>query len=226
MSTVRKAINRGGFVRALLLDSSLAKILFWLTLLIASGAFAADDDGNALVRELQQGGYVIFFRHAGTNSAIKDIDTKNLTNCATQRNLTSYGRQQSQMIGDAFKSLKISVGEIFTSEYCRCVDTARIAFGRASPVPSLSSYMTVSDIEKQQRVQSIRRLLNTVPAPGTNTVIVSHHFMFEDASGITLAEGEAAIFKPGAPEKGLFIARIPAEGWSGVVQHYMASTQP
>lgn len=193
-----------------------------LTLVVAHSASATDNRSDALVQQLQAGGYVIFMRHAGTNRAHKDTDIRDLTNCSTQRNLTEQGREQSKLIGEAFAALTIPVGDVLTSEYCRCFDTGQIAFGRATRVRSLSSYMPVPPVEKQLRVQTIRRMLNTPPPPGTNTVIVSHYEMFQDASGLALAEGEAAIFKP-APAGTQFVARIVAEGWPGVVKQYMAS---
>lgn len=213
-------------MHTLLTDASFSKMIFWLMLLVASGALAADNEGNALVRELQKGGYVVFLRHGSTNHEDKDTDTTNLSNCTTQRNLLPHGREQSKMIGEAFQALKIPVGEVLSSEYCRCADTAKIAFGHATLVPLLSSYMPVPDAEKQRRVQHIRQLLNTPPAASTNTVLVSHHNMFEDASGITLAEGEAAIFKPNTALGFQFIARVRADGWKNVVEQHRASSAP
>lgn len=213
-------------MRALLTDASFSKMIFWLMLLVASGALAEDKNGNALVRELQNGGYVVFIRHGNTNPDHKDTDTTNLGDCTTQRNLIPSGREQSKMIGDAFKSLKIPVGEVLSSEYCRCVDTAKLAFGRATPTPLLSSYIPVPVAEKQRRVQHIRHLLNTPPAAGTNTVIVGHHNMFEDASSINLSEGEAAIFKPNTALGFQLLARIRAEGWKNIVEQHLTSSAP
>lgn len=197
-------------------------LAFWSLLLISAAASALEERSDALVQALQKGGYVIFIRHAGTNRDHKDTDIRDLTNCTTQRNLTERGREQSKLIGEGFAALGIPVGEVLTSEYCRCFDTAQIAFGRATRVKSLSSYIPVPPAEKQQRVQSIRRMLNTLPSSGSNTVIVSHHEMFRDASGIALVEGEAAIFKP-TPTGSQLIARIVAEGWPSVVKQYLAT---
>lgn len=204
------------------ISAGLLGLITCLIMLISHNTWAAEAQSDALVQQLQAGGYVIFIRHAGTNREHKDTDIRDLTNCATQRNLTEHGREQSKLIGEGFAALKIPVGDVFTSEYCRCFDTAQIAFGKATRVTSLSSYVPVPPVEKQLRVQSIRRMLNTPPRPGTNNVIVSHYEMFQDASGLALVEGEAAIFKPGTTGP-LYVARITAEGWPGVVKQYLAS---
>lgn len=197
-------------------------LIVGLTMLFSHHALAGDARTDTLVKQLQAGGYVIFFRHAGTNREHKDTDIRDLTNCATQRNLTEQGREQSKLIGEGFAALKIPVGEVFTSEYCRCFDTAQIAFGKGQRVASLSSYVPLPPAEKQLRVQAVRRMLNTAPSAGTNTVVVSHHDMFQDASGLALAEGEAAIFKP-SPTGPLYVARIVAEGWATVVKQTLAT---
>lgn len=204
---------------------TIARAIVWLMFTLTSSVFAADERSNALVQGLQKGGYVIFIRHAGTNGDHKDTDIRDLTNCTTQRNLTAHGRDQSKLIGQGFAVLKIPVGDVFTSEYCRCSDTAQIAFGRATRITALSSHTPLPPDEKQQRIEALRGLLNISPDPGTNTVIVSHHDMFQDASGLKLVEGEAAIFQPSAAAGTRFVARIRAEGWPMVVGQYLSETR-
>ncbi len=75
----------------------------------------AQPDKKALVDALQKGGYILYFRHAATDRSQIDLDRVNLKNCATQRNLSEKGREQSKAIGKAFKALGIKVAEIITS---------------------------------------------------------------------------------------------------------------
>ncbi len=173
---------------------------------------------DSLLASLQQGGYVIFFRHAATDHSQKDIDKKNLANCDTQRRLNAVGRQQSQDIGDAFKTLEIPVGDVITSEYCRCINTAKIAFGKATPSMDITSIQDVSPEVKAQRIENLRKMLNTVPAAGTNTVLVAHKWMFKDASGQLIDEGEAAIFKPQPNGTTVMVKRVKPEQWKNLSQ--------
>src|SRR5690606_25508400 len=85
----------------------------------------ANPDKRALVHALQQGGYVLYLRHAITDRSRIDTDRINLPNCATQRNLSAEGREQARAIGRAVQALGIAVAEVLTSPYCRCIDTAQ-----------------------------------------------------------------------------------------------------
>jgi phosphohistidine phosphatase SixA len=155
--------------------------------------------GAALLAALREGGFVIYFRHARTNFSQDDTDLSDLSNCATQRNLSAEGRDQARRIGEAIAALDIPVGEVLSSELCRTRETAELAFGQATPMPDLTSFGTAgSEAEEQERAAALRRLLGTPPARGTNTVLVGHLFNIQAAAGIGLAEGEAAIFNPAA----------------------------
>ena len=170
---------------------------------MATPSAAEDLAGPDLLTMLRQGGLVIYFRHARTDFSQDDTDLSDLTNCATQRNLSPEGHAQAQLIGDAIAALDIPIGEVLSSELCRTRETAEIAFGRTTPIPDLTSFGTASsEAEEQERAAALRRLLATPPARGTNTVLVGHLFNIQAAASIGLAEGEAAIFSAAATMKG------------------------
>lgn len=159
--------------------------------------------GAALVEALRAGGYVIYFRHAATDFSQEDTDRQDLDNCATQRNLDDAGRAEARRIGEGFAALGIPIGEVLGSEYCRTRETAELAFGRVTPTTDLTSVFAAAETDDdEERIAALRRLLATAPEPGTNTVLVSHQANLEDATGIVIAEGEAAIFLPRPVEGG------------------------
>mgnify|MGYP001072022832 CR=1 FL=1 len=171
----------------------------WAGLAMSQATPAAGEAlaGAELLAALRSGGLVIFFRHADTDFSQLDSDPIDLSDCATQRNLSEEGRAQSRQIGEAIAALGIPIGEVLSSELCRCRETAELAFGRATLTPDLSSLRTTAtEAEEQERIEALRRLLATPPEPGTNTVLVSHLFNIQGATGISLDEGEAAIFLP------------------------------
>jgi len=178
-------------------------------------ASAVDNAAGAstAVSGLRQGGYVIFFRHAATEWAQNDVGPNHLSNCAAQRNLSNLGRSQAQAIGEGFRALGIPVGKVESSAYCRCLDTAKLAFGKAEPARDLSSFLPEPPQEQVRRVQSIRARLATPPSPGTNTILVSHKIMFTDATGVALEEGDAAIFKPLAGGRFELVERVKPYQW-------------
>ena len=137
--------------------------------LLSSCATNQSNKPDGFLSKLQQGGYVIFFRHAATDHSQKDTDLKDPTNCAAQRHLDDKGREQARIIGEGFKSSKIPVGKVLSSQFCRCTNTAKIAFGKVETIIDITSIQGVTPEERLRRIASIRKLLNTPPKAGTNT---------------------------------------------------------
>jgi phosphohistidine phosphatase SixA len=151
----------------------------------------------SLVDRLRQGGFVIYFRHTSTDFSQADSDLVNLDNCSTQRNLTEVGRAQATAIGEAMRLLAVPIGDVLSSQFCRTLETAWLAFGRATPTRDLTSISGLTIAERDRRLEALRILLATPPPEATNTILVAHQFNLRDAMGVTLiTEGEAAIYQP------------------------------
>ena len=167
-----------------------------------------------LLAGLVKGGYVIYIRHAATDHAASDTDRKNLRNCATQRNLSTLGRRQAARIGAAFRKLRIPVGRIVSSPYCRCLDTARLAFGRVEPSRDLVSAPDPRGPEAKRLATSLYRMLGTPPKAGTNTVIVGHSSNIYDATNIQAKpEGVAVIFRPSGGGRVFYVRKVHPGAW-------------
>ncbi|MFO1351847.1 MAG: histidine phosphatase family protein [Gammaproteobacteria bacterium] len=178
-----------------------ALLILMVSALCAPPVWTAESDA-ALIDKLRQGGYVIYIRHTATDMAQQDT-TNDYDDCAKQRNLTDQGREQARALGTAFKALKIAVGRVIASPFCRTRETAQLAFGEFERVPSYA--------ETKQRAQEI---LSTPPAPGPNTVIVAHGFILRDLAHIQINEGEAAIFQPRGANDFNLVARVTSEQWT------------
>jgi phosphohistidine phosphatase SixA len=185
----------------------------------ASAAGAADQlaDLSSVLGELRRGGLVVYFRHATTDLTGPDDAASDLAKCETQRNLSPAGRAQATQIGHAFQALKIPVGTVITSPFCRTIDTAKLAFGRFTVNNDLYFAIGTSAGETTRFANSLRRMLSTPPAKATNAVIVSHTANLREAAGIwPKPEGVAYIFRPlpgGAFEA---IAMVLPEDWGAV----------
>jgi virginiamycin B lyase len=180
--------------------------------------------GPALTDALREGGYVIYFRHAATDFSEEDTDTRNLQNCRTQRNLTSQGRADARAIGRAFRRLRIPVGAVLASRYCRTRQTALLAFGRVRTTMDLTSLPSAStERERDRRVAALRRLLATPPRRGVNHVLVAHLFNIQAAANVSLDEGEAAVFAPRGGTRFRLVARIRPEKWAAYPRRLAAS---
>lgn len=150
---------------------------------------------SELIQGLRDGGYVIYFRHAATEAGGVN-GTETLGDRGAQRNLSAEGREQSETIGGAFEELDIPVGEVFSSPYFRNTDTAELAFGRAQPADELLGLLSVEGDEEERNRRFLKDQLSAPPGEEGNTVLVSHTSNLEEVGGVTLEEGEAAVYEP------------------------------
>jgi broad specificity phosphatase PhoE len=171
----------------------------------------ASGPGPVPVERLREGGYVVTFRHAATDSGLDTTD--DLGDCSRQRNLDSAGRRQSREIGRAFERLGIAVGQVMASPFCRTRDTARLAFGRVRPTRALLSVEFFAS-PREGRREGLRRLLRAEPREGANTVLVTHGSAILDALGEEPEEGGAVIVEPGRGKRGYaVVATVPVDHW-------------
>jgi phosphohistidine phosphatase SixA len=188
--------------------------------LVAAGQLTGDTtpklSGSELVKELQKGGYIIFFRHGTTNEqGEKDVAGADLDDCRRQRPLSDAGQAQTKEIGAAFKALRIPVGEVYSSPYCRCLDTARNIFGKATKSDFLHFAIQLRTTDRGSITQKLLGVLATVPSPGTNTALVSHTANLQEAVGIwPKPEGVAHVFKPKGDDTFSYVGFIQPEAWT------------
>ena len=96
-------------------------------------ACAASAEPNAeLLARLREGGFVLYLRHTSTDFSQNDSRMQSYEDCANQRNLTDRGREEARVLGEHLKRLKIPIGEVLASPFCRTMYTARLAFGKAT----------------------------------------------------------------------------------------------
>ncbi|MCW5634687.1 MAG: histidine phosphatase family protein [Rubrivivax sp.] len=172
-------------------------------------------DGAELVNALRGGGHVIYFRHGATDLATRDADRIDLADCTKQRQLSAEGRRQMADIGRLFAQMRIPVGTVLASPYCRAIDTARLAFGRATVDAELEHTVTADAATTQRRGAALTRLLGTPPAAGTNTVLAGHTGNLQEATGIWPSpEGVAIVFKPDGQGRGRYVATVPPGRWA------------
>jgi phosphohistidine phosphatase SixA len=182
-----------------------------LALLALSSATAAQLTPTEAVALLRGGGYVLYFRHAGTDFTKNDAEMTSFEDCGTQRNLTDRGRDDARAIGAAIRALGIPIGQVRASPYCRTVETATLAFGRAEKTQAVRGGPAQPD--SPERYAALRKLLAQRPAGGVNDVIVSHGNPFIAVAGPPyLAEGEAAVVEPHG-DAFVVVARIKVGEW-------------
>jgi phosphohistidine phosphatase SixA len=173
-----------------------------------------------LAQMLRIGGHVIVIRHGATNADMADTDPLNHDNIAMQRQLSRKGEEAAKALGDAFKSIGVPVGQVYTSRFNRAYQTAKLAgFDKIEKSIDLTEGgLVVSPNENNRRVAAFRKLASTIPPGATNIVIVTHKPNIIDAFGkdwFEVKEGEASVFKPDGSGYKL-VARVQMNEWSRI----------
>ena len=190
----RRAITRRSMLRlaaALPLAGALA-MAGRPAMLEAAGAVQAAGSAWDALRE---GGRVALIRHAdapGTGDPPNFV----LEDCSTQRNLSEGGKAQAARLGAAFRANGVSVGQVLTSGWCRCIETATIAFGTAEVWPALHSFFRDAGTEAAQTAE-VRARVAAWGGPGT-LVLVTHQVNVTALTDIFPAAGEVIVLAPEA----------------------------
>jgi phosphohistidine phosphatase SixA len=168
---------------------------------------------------LQQGGNVVFFRHGTTDMLATDqYPLADMADCSKQRNLSPSGVAASKEMGEAIRQLGIPIGDILASPYCRSMDTARYAFGRATASPDLYVRRTEEGWALDEAGEQLKKLVAMLPAPGTNTVLVGHVFNVQKTFGLSPTEGEAIVFRPDGRGGYRVVGQLTATQWGDLVR--------
>lgn len=169
-------------------------------------------EGSALLTALRGGGYILYLRHTSTDFGQSDEAMTTFEDCARQRNLTDQGRVEARAIGAALRELRIPVGEVLASPYCRTQETGRLVFGKATVSSAVRG--GPAQTESTERYAELLRLLSTPVARGTNLAISSHGNPFRAVAGPPyLAEGEIAVIEPLGNGRFRVVARVAKDGW-------------
>lgn len=153
---------------------------------------------------LRQGGAVVLFRHALAPGTF-DPPGLVLSDCSTQRNLSDEGRAQARRLGDWFRARGLKPAAVKTSPWCRCIDTAQLAFGSAEVWPALGSPSGRPEAERSAQVAALRAELAQV-RPGRFEVWVTHQFVISALAPTATDSAEGVIFEAGS---GRVLGRLP-----------------
>ncbi len=173
--------------------------------------------GPEIVEKLKAGGNVLLIRHMTTLRSPDQWGGVDYDDCATQRVLSDLGKEQARDLGQAFRNLEIPVGRVVVSPYCRCRETAELAFGKpGEESETLSVWDELEMEEKTARGTEIRKMLDTPPEPGTNTVLVTHTGNLLWSFGLDAKpEGLTHVFKPTGLSIGraTYLGRVDPDEW-------------
>lgn len=165
-------------------------LLSLLKLMITPAAAMTQDE---LWQALRGGGHMALLRHAiapGTG----DPSNFTIDDCSTQRNLSEEGRSQATRIGARFKANGIERADVFSSEWCRCLDTARqLDLGKVKPLPILNSFFGRYE-RRDEQTELLSAWLNDTDLDEP-IVMVTHQVNISALTKVHPSSGELVIVR-------------------------------
>ena len=145
-----------------------------------------------LIDTLKENNKLIFIRHA-LAPGNGDPDEFNILDCNTQRNLDSVGREQSLRLGQYFKINDIPIEAVLSSEWCRCKETAKLAFQNYETFKPLNSFYDPKFYKnKESQLINLKKFINNLQDEG-NIVFVTHYVVIAAMFGVGVTSGEILI---------------------------------
>ena len=141
----------------------------------------------------QEGNKIILIRHSlapgGGDPAGFKVD-----DCKTQRNLNRTGINQSKKIGKIFKKNKVPIDQVLSSQWCRCKDTAKYAFGNFKEFTALNStFQSPYDQNEAKQLKDLYEFVKDWNSNGKNLVLVTHYSIITAVTNAVPSSGELVI---------------------------------
>ena len=162
-----------------------------------------------LMSALHRGGYTVVLRHARTDHSSKETQGSVPKERSEQRNLTEQGINDAKLMRVVFNKYGIKFAEIISSPMFRAVETAQYAAGQPTAI--------TMDLRVYPSTPAQAAIVAAAPKPGTNRLIVTHHFVLESQiPGINpgdIGESEAAVIRRTEEGKVELVGRITLGDW-------------
>ena len=150
------------------------------------------DNNTKVLENLKKGGKLIFIRHAYAPGG-GDPENFDINDCSTQRILSDLGREQSRKIGNFFKENKIPIDLVISSEWCRCKETALIAFDNFETKNFLNSFYS-SKFQKNKKIQmkNLKEYINNWSS-NKNLILITHYVVISEVLDYAAGSGEIVV---------------------------------
>tara|TARA_B100000902_G_C26730745_1_gene631236 strand:+ start:43 stop:600 length:558 start_codon:yes stop_codon:yes gene_type:complete len=167
-------------------------VKFLLVLFISINSPIKADSNQNLINELKKGGNLIFIRHAYAPGG-GDPNHFDINDCKTQRNLSNIGREQAKKIGHFFKDNNIPINKVYSSEWCRCKETALIAFNEFETKNFLNSFFNFQFAKnKDLQMKNLKSFIKDWNE-NKNLVFVTHYVVIFESLNYAPSSGEIVI---------------------------------
>jgi len=172
----------------------------WICLLVCFSALSTlamagvASDQAAMIERMKAGGHILMIRHAlapGTG----DPANFRIGDCSTQRNLDDRGRQQAKAIGDWLRSNGITSARVYSSQWCRCIQTAELlGLGSVTELPALNSFYELRQ-DRQPNLKALKKFIAQQPSDGVLAILVTHFVTIAAIANEGVSPGEGVLLK-------------------------------
>ena len=167
-------------------------------------------DTNDILKRITSVGHILMIRHA---LAPGSGDPPNFTigDCTTQRNLDDSGREQARKIGDWLRTNGVKSARIYSSQWCRCLETAAlIGLGSVQELSALNSfYERVQD--REPNISALKGFIKRQPLDGELIILVTHFVTIAAITGSGVSSGEGVLIQLNKEGTHRVIGRIKFE---------------
>ncbi|MDA9772585.1 histidine phosphatase family protein [Amylibacter sp.] len=135
---------------------------------------------------------VIFMRHA-LAPGIGDPNNFKIGDCSTQRNLNDTGIAQAVLIGKQLKKNSIQFNKIYSSQWCRCYQTATLLdLGKVHEFAGLNSIFQ-NFVSRRKTLQKLEQKLSEISL-NKLVIFVTHQVNIQAITKKNVASGEMVAF--------------------------------
>ena len=167
-------------------------IKFIIIILISLTSSIKAEIDKDILASLKEGNKLIFIRHAYAPGG-GDPDNFDVNDCNTQRNLSDSGRQQAKNISNFFIENQINFKRVYSSEWCRCKETAKIAFGDFETKNFLNSFFSQKFAKnRKKQMNDLNNFVDNYKDDG-NLVFVTHYVVISEALNYAPSSGEIVV---------------------------------
>ena len=163
-------------------------IIFFIYIFAVNSAYSVEE----VLTSLKEGGKIIFIRHA-LAPGNGDPENFDLNDCSTQRNLNQRGIEQSKFIGNIFNKNQIKIENVYSSEWCRCIDTAKFAFKNYQTFSALNSFYDIRfEANEERQITQLKEFINQWKG-NENIIFITHFVVISSMLNIGASSGEIVI---------------------------------
>ena len=174
--------------------------VIFITLLLVTETFARSE---LEIIKKNISANVIFLRHA-LAPGVGDPENFIKEDCSTQRNLNNKGRLQARLIGNYLRSTNLKFSQILTSEWCRCIDTAKeLNLGQWTTFSGLNSFFQVYE-KKDQVMNKLQKKLDSLGYSDL-ALFVTHQVVISEQTGIVPRSGEMVLYNSITKQKARYM---------------------